>query len=338
MALVIAKEAVGFWLRRLMKGGMLVAPVRLEGGDVAYRETLDPDEILLNFTRPLFSIKAFLLPQEETLFTFHNRSPDTVKEVYDYFPRVFFGIRPCDLKAVQQADRFFGETYPDPFYLHRRQRTLLIGMACNKPEASCFCHLTGISPFSPDGADVFLIDLGNTFLVETATGKGREAVERYSFFFSPATEDDCERAKALEKGALLALAAERSGGELPQTLHEVPTGLWSELSRRCFGCGGCSYVCPLCFCYNVVDREKKDLQGERLRTWDSCIFEGFTRMAGRHNLIKSREERLRKRFAHKLEQYPEKYGMAGCTGCGRCSEVCLGGIGMREVIAMMRGR
>lgn len=333
---IITKGMIKPWLRKLIKQGILVAPVELQGGDVVFKELFTPDNILLEYKQPLYSVKTFLLPQEETLFTFDGSNAETIQAVYDEFPRIFFGLRPCDLKAVTQADSFFTENYRDPYYLQRRKQTLLIVIGCSNPEAHCFCHNTGISPYYSEGADIFMMDLGSGFAVEPKTLKGAAAVNEYLYFFDEISEEQQEDIIHEKFAALHKLE-----WNMPQTgglpaITAIPDEFWQKTSQKCFSCGSCSYICPLCFCYNVVDRAKKDCPGKRVRTWDACIFEGFTRMAGRHNLLKSRQERLKKRFAHKLQQYPEKYGFPGCTGCGRCTVTCPGNIGMLEIVKKLK--
>ena len=332
---LITKGLVKVWLRKLIKQGVLVAPTELAGGDVVFKEAFTPENVLLKFKKPLYSVKSYFLPQEETLFTFHDSSVNTLEEVYDEFPRIFFGLRPCDLKAITQADRFFNEGFQDAYYNHRRKQTLLMVIGCNNPDNNCFCHTMGIGPFYKDGADIFMVDLGHSFAVTAQTPKGMAAVEEYSYFFEKAAEEDEEDIFFEENSAL-----SRLNFNMPQNIKlpdftQIDEEFWEKAGRRCFSCGSCSYVCPLCFCYNVVDRQNKASQGKRVRTWDSCVFEGFTRMAGRHNMFKTRQDRLKKRFAHKLYQYPETYGYPGCTGCGRCTVTCPGNIGMMSMIKQL---
>lgn len=337
MDYILNKNNVKSWLRKLIKQGMLVAPVELEGGDVIYKELFTPEGILLDYKKPLNSAKAFLLPQEETMFTFKGRSVESIEATFDQFPRVFFGLRPCDLRAVTQADRFFSDNYQDPYYTSRRANTLLITVGCNVPEAECFCHSMGLGPHCSEGTDIFMVDLGSCFLTTPVSAKGRECVDTYSYFFTEATEDQRDMASRKEAEALCKLKDNLPMENALSCYPKIDDEFLKSISNKCASCGSCSYVCPMCFCYNVVDRTYKDIEGKRVRTWDSCIFEGFTRMAGRHNLLKTRQDRLRKRFDHKLLQYPENYGIAGCTGCGRCTVTCLGHISMLDVIKKVSG-
>ncbi|WP_366924259.1 4Fe-4S dicluster domain-containing protein [Metallumcola ferriviriculae] len=334
MTFIIAKERITSWLRKLIKQGILVAPVSLANGDVIFKELLTPDNILLEYDQPLFSPKNFFFPQQETLFKFTKQSPQNLEAIFDKFPRVFFGLRPCDVKALNQADVFFSEYYPDPYYSWRRKRTLIITNSCTQPLSRCFCNLMGCSPSYQQGSDVFLLDIGDVFLATAHSEKGEKAIETFRHFFAEADICQLECAKHLVSEAEATLENHIPASTKIPDITQMPSAFWEKISKRCFSCGSCSYNCPLCFCYNIVDRADGSF-GKRIRTWDSCIFEGFSRMAGGHNLDKNKAQRLQKRFTHKLKLYPEKYNTPGCTGCGRCSSACLGRIGMKEVLQAM---
>ena len=53
--------------------------------------------------------------------------------------------------------------------------------------------------------------------------------------------------------------------------------MWEELGQKCFSCGSYTMVCPTCVCFHVRDKIQLDLkEGERYRSWDSCMFDGFS--------------------------------------------------------------
>ncbi len=72
-------------------------------------------------------------------------------------------------------------------------------------------------------------------------------------------------------------------------------------------------------------------EGERYRVWDGCLLEDFAKVAGGHNLRKTRAERLRHRFNRKFQFQVDKFGGLFCVGCGRCSRTCLVNINIVEV-------
>ncbi len=109
---------------------------------------------------------------------------------------------------------------------------------------------------------------------------------------------------------------------------------WEYFGNKCITCGGCSFVCPTCTCFNVFDRVFREGNGERLRSWDSCLYGGFTKEASGHNPRASKGSRLKRRHEHKLLYHTDRetYGsMSTCVGCGRCSDCCPVHIGTIEV-------
>ncbi|MDZ7838061.1 MAG: 4Fe-4S dicluster domain-containing protein [Actinomycetota bacterium] len=57
---------------------------------------------------------------------------------------------------------------------------------------------------------------------------------------------------------------------------------WKEVSKKCIGCGACTFVCPTCYCFDIRD-EKDNQQGKRYRCWDFCTSYLYTLEASGHN-------------------------------------------------------
>jgi ferredoxin len=72
---------------------------------------------------------------------------------------------------------------------------------------------------------------------------------------------------------------------------------------------------------------------ERLRCWDACTSPAYRRIAGGHDPRSEKGQRLRNRFFCKFYVYPERLGLLGCTGCGRCIDACPVNIDITEVLA-----
>ena len=106
------------------------------------------------------------------------------------------------------------------------------------------------------------------------------------------------------------------------TLLEIfDSDKWEKLSESCLGCGTCTFVCPTCQCYDIKDFDTG--HGiKRYRTWDSCMYADFTKMA-HGNSRNAQMQRFRQRFMHKLVYFPDNNdGEFGCVGCGRCLSRC----------------
>jgi len=133
---------------------------------------------------------------------------------------------------------------------------------------------------------------------------------------------------------------------------------WARVADRCLSCRVCTYVCPTCRCFDVRDYGTLDgaspergqfsadgasperlncvelVEGgvERLRAWDSCMSEGYRRIAGGHNPRPTKAERLRNRFYCKFCYYPRDFGPVACVGCGRCISNCPVNVDIVEVL------
>ena len=71
-------------------------------------------------------------------------------------------------------------------------------------------------------------------------------------------------------------------------------------------CGACTYLCPTCYCFNITD-DKGVSAGERVRSWDACMFRHFTLEASGHNPRTKKAQRFKNSVGHKFVYYPDKY-------------------------------
>ena len=332
---ILKKDHLIPFLRKLSRGARLVAPVRTMQGDVLYQEieTLDGIEIDLS-VQPQESAKAFLLPQQERLFTYSDGKNCSFVPEEPGIPTVLFGLRSCDLSAILYMDVIFLRSPRDDFYLKRRSQTVLIGIGCNEPWENCFCNATNTGPFLEFGFDLQLTDLGNCFMVESGRARGDAILDEWVRFFAPVTPED---EKLRYQVVLEARAGFRRQVHVETACRRLQEGrvrpqVWRQFAQRCDGCGGCAYICPACTCFTIFDRRLGQGGGERIRAWDACTHEGFTRMAGGFNPVNMRVDRLRRRFTHKLLHDYTQFRRPGCMGCGRCVDICFGGVDIVKFI------
>lgn len=112
---------------------------------------------------------------------------------------------------------------------------------------------------------------------------------------------------------------------------------WAEETAKCISCGACTYLCPTCYCFNITD-EQVGNTGERIRSWDACMFSHFTLEASSHNPRPNKHQRLKNRVGHKFSYYPKKYqGVTACCGCGRCIRYCPMSVDISEIVAHAQG-
>jgi len=338
-AFILAKDHLKSFLRKVKKGHRLVAPVTNQHNDTLFCTINHLDRVPINLTEQAQNgIKSFLFPQQETLATYavsadgyrFNRT-DVRPE-----PTVYFGVRPCDLMAVLYMDVVFMGGVKDQHYLEKRQDSVLIGLNCNAPFANCFCSATKSGPFLETGFDLMFTDLGDRFLVEVGRPKGREMLQAWQQFFTPAEAEDTRAQYQLSLEAMAGFRLDVYADQAIQRLAAglVPESVWEQLSLRCQDCAGCAYICPTCTCFTIVDRPAGPDCGERLRSWDACTFAGFTRLAGGHNPVAHKIHAIQTRFLHKLKYDVDKHGRPSCVGCGRCVGICFGGTDIVRFIKM----
>lgn len=267
--------------------------------------------------------KAVFLPPMEEMFCFQKDKQSYHIELpsLDIPKQIIFGIRPCDANAMAILDKTFKDAYEDPYYLAKRQNTLLVGLGCTRPYDSCFCTSVGSSPTNSVDVDLMLTDIGDQFLVEGISDQGKELI-KISNQLEEATEADEAKAKDTAEAARSKVTRHLDTKDIDQKLLSSfeDQDLWQEIAAKCVSCGICTFLCPTCYCFDINDELVKN-QGTRCRNWDSCSFSIYTKMP-MENPRKDKWRRVRNKVCHKYEFYPTLYDVIACTGCGRCIRRC----------------
>jgi sulfhydrogenase subunit beta (sulfur reductase) len=317
--------ALRAWLDRLAQEVDLVAPRDVDG-HVLYRPVVSSDDILFDYERPALSAKDYLLPATETLLRIEQRGKEVAQEeVLPDRKQVLFGLRPCDAHGFATIDALFIHKEPaDAYYRHHRERTTLVGLACPRMWEGCFCTSMGGGPADPTHLDVLLTAVDGGYAVQAVTEKGVALLEGLAVEERPG-----------EPPAPVADAEALPVTEPAKWRPLFEDSLWMRHGERCLSCRICTYVCPTCRCFDVVDRVVEQRAGvtriERIRVWDACTSTNYRRAAGGHNPRPGKPERLRNRFFCKFCYYPEDFGPLGCVGCGRCVVACPVDIDITEV-------
>ena len=353
---IIDRERLFTLMGRFLEDREVIAPIQGHGGETIFYPIESVSDVAWDwsYVNTVLPPKRFFFPQTETLFHYCQKKEVVFTPVNDDRVRMIFGIRPCDVSALLFLDTFFGggpigrETpddegrgYIDNYYAVRRANTLIIAFGCHQPGDECFCVCCEAGPFLEEGFDLQLVEIEEgTYNVEIGSARGLKIVYGHEDLFRKATASEENRLVRVKTESLKRFGNTRAFlGKAIQRITQgnVPETLWEQLGERCQSCGGCSYVCPTCSCFNVVDIPVTETEGVRVRTWDSCALSGFTKMAGGDNPRSEAAERLKRRFYHKLSYpYIRQNGRHGCVGCGRCIYTCFANINMPAITEMVR--
>ncbi len=352
---VTTKDDLTAWLDDLAERLTLIAPTAVEE-QIFYRPVATSSEIVFDFGKADLPVKEYFLPSTHVLLSM-ERGEDGVRlrEPALDGQRVAFGLRPCDARALRVMDALFLDTEPaDPYFAERREKTTLVGLACREMGDECFCTSLGLTPDDASDVDLMLTEMGEggegrkggegggTYAVQVVTEKGAKLLGSLSLV---EVEGTVPMPTARDKTPIL---------EAEAWSEHFDQAYWARLADRCLSCRVCTYVCPTCRCFDVRDYGTLDGVSpeagderlncvehveppagggvERLRAWDSCMSEGYRRIAGGHNPRPTKAQRLRNRFYCKFSYYPRDFGPVACVGCGRCISNCPVNVDIVEVL------
>jgi len=288
------------------------------------------------------SWKQFLHPPREKVWS-ARRTADglEVEAAEEPVPRfAFFGVRPCDLRAIQIQDQVLGRgEHAGSRYAARRAGVFIVAVNCTEPGETCFCTSMGTGPQAGPGYDLSLTEMVgddmHRFLVDVGSPAGADLLAGVPT--RPADDVTAGRARSA-----VAEAADRMGRSMPaDILHDLmasshDAARWDDVGSRCLTCGNCTMACPTCFCTSVDD--VTDLSGEhaeRWQSWASCYDLDFSYLHG-GPVRSSPRSRYRQWLTHKLGTWHDQFGSSGCVGCGRCIVWCPVGIDLTEEVAALQ--
>ena len=333
----IAKENLSALFRMIAENQELYLPVKT-AGQTNFKTWAEEAEVDLDTLKTVKSPKDAFFPQSENLYSVKKEGkklhvePEALKN-QDF---VVFGMKACDVQAVQVLDNVFLTDPVDTFYAARRKHGTIVAMACHEPEESCFCKVFGIDCAEPK-ADVAVWMVENEMYWKSLTEKGEALTAAVKDLLMEADSEDEAKVEAektavrniVEKLPYSNLSLEGWNGDALTEKFNSP--VWEELYKPCLACGTCTFVCPTCQCYDIKDYNTGH-GVQRYRCWDSCMYSDFTMMAHGNNRT-SQMQRFRQRFMHKLVYYPaNNNGMYSCVGCGRCVEKCPASLNIVKVI------
>ncbi len=304
----------------------------------------DPAEVVagLRGDRPFYSFKSILLPAREVVARYGADATDPFEQgTGDHVTLI--GVRGCECRVLEYLDAIMlGEPTPEPFYEARRNNCTVVGVDCAVPAPSCFCDLLGEAAYPEVNYDLNLSPVERGFLVRSGSDRGAQILQGADSLLKEASEEQTEQRETMREEAAAQLAEQNADYHFPEDWEEsLPATLqelfWRVEMAECVQCGGCTNVCPACYCFLLSDEEYAEGAYERTRAWDSCQFTGYSQMAGPPGTLapdprRNHMSKFQHRFAHKFWYNAVSPGILGCVGCGRCRDTCPGAIDLRRVL------
>lgn len=266
--------------------------------------------------------RYFFPPVEETLIIKKKKIKTPEVSDKDF---ILYGFPFPALEALTQLDEIMEKPNKDFYYFQRRKKSIVIGMI-EEP--------VDVAP----GGDIVLEKLkSGKYKIWADTEKGKELINNFSKYFEEVKEE--REAPQIPSGSSLSDWSQSMRKFLldPELLakavewsHNHP--IWDELGKKCLGCGICTYVCPVCYCFSTEDSVGLDDVCRRCRKWDACTLPNFSKIAGGHSFRPTLKERYYNWFYHKFVRAYKEYGKSQCVGCGNCKRNCPAGIDIQEVL------
>lgn len=313
MAKIIYENNFEDLLLELSKKYLLVAPLEKadsQGKKIIFTPFKSGGKLALNYPTSILPPKKFLLPPTEILFSFTNEKTKEPKEN----PLLVFGLSYEDLEGIFLLSKLMSEPVIDEPFQERFEKTAIIAIDRFSPPKNI--------PF-----DLYFQKLNeDAYAVFTGSKLGQIISKSPLIKTRQMTIPKVSK----KKDPLL------SNPALPKIIKNSRNNpVWKELSSLCFGCGICSYVCPLCYCSETEDKlevvQAGELTGARCRSWNSCILPKFADTST-HNFRSELPERIYNWYYHKFYRMPKEHGFIGCIDCNRCTIYCPAKINYRKVL------
>ncbi|MEK6732832.1 MAG: 4Fe-4S dicluster domain-containing protein [Candidatus Omnitrophota bacterium] len=321
---IVTKEELYKLLDSLLQDFEVIGPKELANRGIFYETIKNPQDLYLGEGFTTEPVKKFFLNPSEWLFKCQYKdSKNSLEEItLTKTKRIIIGVRPCEARGLELLDKVYNSEYKDESYVNNRNRTVIIGLSCANPDRNCFCTSMGGSNVESRGMDAILFDRDDKFILEIITDKGKEILG--SIGKEPSEEEkkhwqqDKEKRKDLVKTKI----------KVPEDLDKIfEDPYWEQVSKSCLSCGICTYLCPTCHCFDLVDEKRR-----KLRCYDGCAFSDFTLEASGVNPRPSKKERYRQRVFHKFDYFKKNFGENLCVGCGRCIRYCPVKIDISEIV------
>jgi ferredoxin len=324
--MLISKKDFNNFLIRLSEGlgdfnNVIVPQISDDNSRLFLKKLRKETDGKINLTsyRSINPVKYFLYPVREKVYP-----------AAESFPKnIIIGVKACDIEAIKILDKaLLHGNFVEPSYSSLRENTLLISTDCEEISKTCHCILVGGKPYAEDGFDLNLSSVYDYYRIQIGSEKGKEFFELLKKEIedkesSPEEEKIIRDNRKRIENALLDENKKYNRNEDYSKLRAANEESWKDESRNCIGCGACTNICPTCYCLILNDESKYNSEKFiKVRSYDSCQWFGYARVAGGGTPRPKVHQRFRNRYLCKFDYMQSNFNQIGCTGCGRCIEAC----------------
>lgn len=299
-------------------------PVIKEANVEALKKELEKKFLVFDARNALLPVKQYFLPAQEETFIFDRAKKKISVSRPGKKSSLIFGLNLRDTEALIQLDEIMRKPQPDFFYFQKRDSVTIISII---DEDGPLPHL---------GVDLLLEKISpDEYKTHILTEKGKK-ISQSKFFeeiaeVRPKSVEQPEN-KVMSELRKLLLDAELLKDAVEWSWNGYPE-MWEKLAKQCLGCGICTYVCPLCYCFSIEDRCLLDNKTcTKSRKWTSCVLPEFSRISGGRSFHPTLKERYYNWFFHKFVRGYKEYGKSQCVACGRCQKYCPAGVDIEQIL------
>jgi len=304
----LPKDRLPLFLRELQTNYTVFAPQQA-GEHIQFTKLIFPENIRLDYGLSLLPPTRIILPFKQEV---------EIKD--DGKKSILFGVHLADLEALVLLDEIFDQPQSDSVYKRKREKFIIVGIDYPQQTDAFFKKERNRLK---KRCDLYLDDIGSYYLAIPGSRDGKDIIR--SPHFETKGDKEYARKDEITESSLL-----KNPARLKEAVLNSEHPLWEEMGQKCLGCGICTYVCPLCYCFDRKEENRLDQPPQSLRCWSSCLLADFHTVAGNHCFEKTIKERFYFWYYHKFVRMTEEYGHPGCVGCGRCSAYCPAGINIQQ--------
>ncbi len=282
------------------------------GNKITYDKITQAKDLVWKYRRTIMPFKKILYPNRK------NISSTGAKKV------AIFGMPFCDIAALN----ILRSELKDSDLLPSRDDIFIIAGDC-QPDENCFCDQYDLHKFQD--YDLYISNRDEEFLIETKSWRGQEILKKSGLNKSDSITD--LKPKIESEKINLKLTEENINNK------NLSQDFWHGVANNCFGCGACSVVCPLCFCFRQDYQSKPDGCDKICLNWDSCFGSEFSQIQNGFDLRPSNADRIYNWYHHKFVRAPHHNGGHPlCVGCGRCITACPAHLNIKNIIASLNAK